>query len=119
MSEVEAITTVIQNYIEAGAKGDSTLMAESFHADATIYGVTDGKAGGGPIQILFDAVQGSPAPNLTGVVGPVDLNVTTATATAVLSDWGGVDFTDQFTLLKDEGSWKILSKVYRDRAADQ
>lgn len=117
MSEVEAITAVIDNYITAGVNGNASQMATSFHADATIHGVTDGKAAGGPIQILFDAVEGNPAPNLTGVVGPVEVNVTTATATAVLSDWGGIDYTDQFTLLKDEGSWKILSKVYRDRSA--
>lgn len=119
MSESAAIAEVIEQYIEGGVRGDSALMAKSFHADATIYGVAEGKAFGGPIQILFDGVEGNPAPNLTGVIGPVEVNVTTATATAVLTDWGGVDYTDQFTLLKDAGAWKILSKVYHDRNSVQ
>ncbi len=115
MSEEAAVTQVLEQYIEGGVKGDSALMAGSFHPDATIYSATNGTSEGGPIQILFDAVEGAPAPNLTGVIGPVEVNTTTATATAVLSDWAGADFTDQFTLLKVDGSWKILSKVYHDR----
>lgn len=119
MSDEAAVTHTIEQYIEAGVKGDSTLMAKSFHPAATIYSVTAGKSEGGPIQILFDAIEGEPAPNLTGVIGPIEVNTTTATATAVLSDWSGAEYTDQFTLLKTEDSWKILSKVYHDRTPSQ
>lgn len=115
MSEEAAVAQTIERYIEGGVKGDATLMAKSFHPAATIYSVNGGESEGGPIQILFDAVDGAPAPNLTGVIGPIEVNTTTATATAVLSDWAGAEYTDQFTLLKVDGSWKILSKVYHDR----
>jgi len=115
MSDQQEITRVIEQYIAGGVAGDSKLMAGAFHADATIYGVADGRVEGGPIQILFDAIEGAPAPKLTGVVGAIELNGTTATATAVLNDWSGINYTDQFTLLKDNGSWKLLNKVYFDR----
>ena len=119
MTDTAKIEAVLENYIAGGVAGDSGLMSKSFHPDATIYGITDeGASEGGPIQILFDAVEGQPAPGLTGVVGPVEVNTNTATATAVLKDWSGVDFTDQFTLLKVQGSWQILSKVYYDRTND-
>lgn len=119
MSAELAVTQVIEQYIDAGVKGDATQMAKSFHPDATIYAVTEGKSEGGPIQLLFDSVAGNPAPNLTGEIGPIEINTTTATATAVLHDWGGADYTDQFTLLQVDGSWQILSKVYHDRNAAQ
>ena len=116
LSEQARIGAVIERYIEAGVAGDSALMSTSFHDDATIYAVNgDGAAEGGPIQILFDAVEGQPAPKLTGELGPIDVNGTTATARVVLSDWAGADYTDQFTLLKTADDWKILSKVYHDR----
>lgn len=116
MSEQQQITNVIERYIEAGVAGDAALMSKSFHEDATIYSVSsEGASEGGPIQLLFDSVEGQPAPNLTGVVGPIDVNETTATARVVLTDWGGADYTDQFTLLKTADDWKILSKVYHDR----
>jgi hypothetical protein len=117
MSDTAEITAVIENYIAGGVAGDSNLMSKSFHDEATIHGVNaDGKSEGGPIRILFDAIEGAPAPGLTGVIGPVEVNSATATATAVLADWSGKDYTDQFTLLKVEGNWQILSKVYYDRA---
>jgi len=119
MSEELAITKVIEQYIEGGVKGDAALMAGAFHPEATIHGVANGRSEGGPIQILFDAVDGAPAPELTGVIGPIEVNTTTATATAVLTNWAGADYTDQFTLLKTEGSWKLLSKVYHDRNSGQ
>lgn len=119
MSNEAAVAQVIEQYIEGGVRGDSSLMAKSFHPAATIYSVTDGKSEGGPIQILFDAVEGAPAPNLTGVIGPIEINTTTATATVVLSDWAGAEYTDQFTLLKTADSWQILSKVYHDRTPAQ
>lgn len=119
MNDVQEITTVLENYIAGGVAGDSGLMAESFHPDATIHGINEGgDSEGGPIQILFDSVEGQPAPGLTGVVGPIEVNTNTATATAVLKDWGGVDYTDQFTLLKVQGNWQILSKVYYNRTND-
>jgi len=118
MNEQLAITGVIEQYIDGGVKGDSSLMSPAFHEDATIYSVVDGKGEGGPIQILFDGVDGQPAPNLTGVIGPIDVNGTTATARVVLSDWAGANYTDQFTLLKAGGAWKILSKVFYDRDSD-
>jgi len=42
------------------------------------------------------------------------VNETTATAKVVLNDWSGAEFVDQFTLLKSDGHWQILSKVYHD-----
>lgn len=115
MSNQAEITKVIERYIDGGVRGDVSVMRPAFHEAATIYSVVDGKSEGGPIQLLFDGVDGAPAPNLTGVIGPIDVNETTATARAVLSDWGGADYTDQFTLLKTDGGWKILSKVFHDR----
>jgi len=114
MSDQAEITKVIQGYIDAGVAGDSALMSKSFHEAATIYAVNDGKGEGGPIQLLFDSIEGNPAPNLTGQIGPIDVNETTATAKVVLSDWSGANYVDQFTLLKTDASWQILSKVYHD-----
>ncbi|MDW3176804.1 MAG: nuclear transport factor 2 family protein [Acidimicrobiia bacterium] len=114
MNDTTQIHNVIDRYIQAGVDGDATAMKSAYHEQATIHLVADGKVEGGPIQILFDAVEGNPAPNLTGVVNSIEVNGTTATATLTLNDWAGDNYTDQFTLLKTD-SWKVLSKVYHDR----
>jgi len=38
--------------------------------------------------------------------------VPVATARLELDDWTGYRFTDLFTLLKIDGQWKIMSKVF-------
>ena len=38
-----------------------------------------------------------------------DLAGTVATARVEITDWQGYDFTDQFTLLKEDGAWKVRS----------
>lgn len=115
MNDTAAIHAVLEQYIQAGVDGDAAAMSVTYHDQATIHSVADGKAEGGPIQLLFDAVDGNPAPNLTGVVNTITVNTTTATATLTLHDWAGANYTDQFTLLKADDTWKILSKVYHDR----
>jgi hypothetical protein len=45
-------------------------------------------------------------------IASIDLNGTVATARVELYNWSGHRFTDQFTLLKYEGEWKIISKVF-------
>lgn len=46
MSEQLAITSVIEQYIDGGVKGDASLMRPAFHEDATIYSVVDGRGEG-------------------------------------------------------------------------
>ena len=111
--DIEAITSVIQAYAEGGRKGDAAIMKPSFRDDATIHGEMDGNLLAGPIHILFDWVAESPpAPDLEANIVNIDLANTVATARVEVVDWLGYRFTDQFTLLKENGTWTITSKVF-------
>ncbi len=67
----------------------------------------------GPIGILFDWVTESPyAPDLEATVVNIDVANTVATARVEITGWLGHRFTDQFTLLKENGAWTITSKVF-------
>ena len=88
-------------------------MKPAFHEQATMYFVTNGKLQGGPIQGLFDAIdKAGPSPSLVGKIGAMDVNETTATVRIELYNWGGARYTDQMSLLKVNGEWKIINKVY-------
>ena len=111
--DIEAITSVIQAYAEGGRKGDAAIMKPAFRDDATIHGEMDGNLLAGPIHILFDWVAESPpAPDLEAKIVNIDLANTVATARVEVVDWLGYRFTDQFTLLKENGAWTITSKVF-------
>ena len=113
ISEYDAISKTVQHYINGGKTGRSDEMKLAFHADATIFGYADQELFGGPIQNLFDWVdQNGPATELQGRITSIDLAESVATVRLELENWGGRRFTDLFTLLKIDGEWKILSKVF-------
>lgn len=112
-SEREAIEKIVRTYIEGGRIGKSADMKPAFHANATIHGYLGPDLFGGPIQLLFDWIDSNePATELTHTVASIDVYETIATARVECHNWGGHRFTDMFTLLKIDGEWKIISKVF-------
>ena len=111
--DIEAIASVIQAYVEGGRRGDAAVMKPAFRENATIHGHMGGGLLAGPIQILFDWVtENPPAPDLDAKIANIDLAETVATARVEITGWLGHRFTDQFTLLKENGAWIITSKVF-------
>src|SRR5215475_7290926 len=113
LSEYDAITRIIQIYVDGGKSGRGADMKPAFHPDATIFGYVGAELFAGPIQQLFDwNDQNGPAKELQGRITSIDLNGTVATVRLELDNWTGHRFTDLFTLLKVGGQWKIINKVF-------
>lgn len=112
-NEYEAIANTIQAYINGGKSGRSADMKPAFHANATIHGYFGDELIAGPIQGLFDWVDANePATELQAWIASIDLNGTIASVRLEEYNWSGHRFTDLFTLLKTEGEWKIINKVF-------
>ncbi len=113
VSEYDVITKVIQRYIDGARSGKGEDMKPAFHQDATIFGYAGPDLFAGPIQLLFDwNDENGPATDLQARIADIDLIDTVATVRLELDNWTGSRFTDLFTLLKVEGEWKIISKVF-------
>ena len=113
LSDYDAITNTVHNYINGGQTGRTAEMKLAFHPDATIFGYVGPDLFAGPIQKLFDwNDQNGPAAELQGRITSIDLIETVATVRLELDNWSGHRFTDLFTLLKVDGEWKIISKVF-------
>ena len=111
--DIKAIASAIQAYAEGGRQGDAAIMKRAFRENATIHGYIGGGLLAGPIQILFNWVtENPPAPDLEANIANIDLAETVATARVEVTGWLGQRFTDQFTLLKENGTWTITSKVF-------
>jgi hypothetical protein len=112
-SESDAIAETIRRYVEGGRSGRGADMRAAFHPGATIYGYIGDELFSGPIEKLFDwNDQNGPAAGLRSRLAGVDVEGSIATARLELDDWTGHKFTDMFTLLKTDGEWKIISKVF-------
>jgi len=112
--DINSISSIIlENYVEGGRRGKSNLMKSAFSKDATIHGFLNGDLLAGPIQLLFDWVDANPpATNLKAEISNIDVVDSIATGKIELSGWFENKFTDQFTLLRENGNWRIISKVF-------
>ena len=114
MSDDKAlIEKTVQYYIDGARSGKGDDMKPAFHPDATIFGYIGEDLFAGPIQNLFDWHDGNgAATELEANIASIDIEGTVATVRLELDNWTGHKFTDLFTLLKVDGSWKIMNKVF-------
>ena len=113
ISEYDAIARTVQQYVEGGKTGRTEEMKKAFHPDATIFGYIGPDLFAGPIQRLFDwNDQNGAAPELQGRIASIDVVESVATVRLELDNWGVHRFTDMFTLLKVDGQWQIMNKVF-------
>ncbi len=113
LSEYEAISKTVQHYVDGARSGRGEDMKPAFHEEATIFGYVGADLLAGPIQRLFDwNDQNGPATEIQARIASIDIIDTIATVRLELDNWTGHRFTDLFTLLKVNGAWKIMNKVF-------
>lgn len=113
VSEYDAIAEVVQRYIAGARSGRGDDMKPVFHQDATVFGYVDDDLFAGPIKQLFAwNDENGPATDLQARIASIDLIETVATVRLELDNWTDYRFTDLFTLLKVDGKWKIMNKVF-------
>ncbi len=117
VSEYDVIAKVVQHYIDGARSGKGDDMKPAFHEDATVFGYVGPDLFAGPIQNLFAwNDDNGPATELEDRIASIDVTGTVATVRLELENWTGFRFTDLFTLLKVDGDWKIMNKVFHVHA---
>ncbi len=113
----KAIEEVVGKYIEGGRTADSSIMKPAFHENAQMSGPAEDGAFSGPIQALYDYVDSNgPATDLDMRIVSITISDERAASVVLHADhWHGKNFTDHFHLLKIDGTWKIMSKIYSEQ----
>ncbi len=113
VSESDAIAKTVQHYIDGARSGKGDDMKPAFHKHATIFGYAGTDLFGGPIQQLFDwSDENGPAAELQARIANIDLVDTVATVRLELENLSGHRYTDLLSLLKIDGGWKIMNKIF-------
>lgn len=118
--EYQAITEVLSQYIEGCKQAKSSIMKPAFNEHATMYSVgVDGKLAGGAIPILFEGIDKDfrPSPDAQAAVTRIEIVGNAASARIDANDMSGISFTDFFHLLKVEGKWTVVSKIFQTHSA--
>ncbi len=119
--DISGIRACVQKYIDGSARGDADLLADAFHPDARMYGHFGGDFMSVPIEEFFNVAKesGPAGKDYKAVVQSVALEGTAAVATLVEENYLAHDFVDYFSLIKVEGEWKIVNKIFHGRPAGE
>lgn len=113
--EEAAVRDALQHYLNGHATGSAEEFRQAFHPRANLYFIRDGQfAERTSADYIAGAKGGGPAPDEARRkrrIDQVDVTGTAAIATIVL-EYPGVTFTDYMSLLKVDGRWQIVAKVF-------
>jgi hypothetical protein len=113
-SDRQAIEQTIGYYFAASDNGDADALGRAFHPEAKMIFVRDGKLTQVTIPEWQDRIRKNPNPpvkaNWRKVVS-VDISGEAAVA-RVESDFATFQFIDYMSLLKVDGEWKIVNKIF-------
>lgn len=111
--DTSRIERLMQTYIEGGRTGSIDTLRPIFHELATICGYVGPDLFAGPIQMFYDwHAENGPAAELEVGQIRIEHEGSAASVRVELDNWTGHRFTDFFTLVKIEGQWQIMSKVF-------
>ncbi len=112
--DYEEVVSTVAQYVEGLRVGSADGVANAFHKDAIMYGFANGELLGGPIKNLYDFVEtNGTAPDIKTRIDVLAITPTTAVVRVDMEkDAIGADYTDFHTLIKLEGAWRIIAKVF-------
>ncbi len=117
-SEVEAVRQAVQHYIDGSYLGSVETLRKVFHPKALMSGYLQGQLLIGTPEPFFSDVEKRPPMAETGApykaeIKSVDVAGPIASVKIVETGFFGVmNFTNFFQLLKEDGEWKIISKIF-------
>ena len=120
IQEYDAIVNVMNRYSEGVRTGSSSVMKPVFHQGCTFYGYYQGSLLAGPIQMLFDWVDGNgPAADIRIRIASVDIRDSIASVRIEIESMMGKlagsspsRLTDLFQLIRIDGNWMISQKSF-------
>ena len=120
-SDIELITSTLMDYIEGSTEGQPQRLKTAFHDDLNLYSIKkDGKlsiwAG---TDYIADTKEGKPTGE-GGKIISIDYENNAAVAKVEISHPKSKStYIDYFMLLKIEGTWTIIHKMYTKRTSNK
>jgi hypothetical protein len=116
MTDREELLALLQRYFDGLYRGDVDLLASVFHPQARLYGEVNGKVLLRDVEPYLEVVATRASPQSLGEaqrmqVAALRIDGSVALATA-RCEMLGFNYLDQLSLLKDEGRWAIVAKLY-------
>jgi hypothetical protein len=116
-SDFNACTTLAQQYFDALYTGDTDLFARIFHPDAMLWCAAGGTYTTLTVPAYLSIVAGRASPASRGdrreeAILSLSIPTPTTAHLRVTELFLPKRFTDDLTLLKQDGVWRIVGKVW-------
>lgn len=114
VQDYDDVLVVVQGYVEGLKTGNVEQLKKTFHKDAVMYGHLPEGLSQGNIENLYTYVEkfGSAA-NIKAHLSVLHKTPTTAVVRVEMeSDAADEDFTDYHSLIKVDGGWKVIAKLF-------
>jgi putative lumazine-binding protein len=113
--ELAPIAAVARDYCDGMMYADEATLRRAFHPKCLVVGHFRGRLECDPLDAFIDACkkEGSIPSGTPYFAEIVSIDVTGDTAVVkVINDYLGSRFTDYLTMVKTEGRWVIVNKVF-------
>lgn len=113
-TEEDAIRAAVEHYLQGHATGDGAHHAMVFHPVSNLYFIRDGELQTVTSADYIARASGKPADNEAERkrrIAMVDVTGDAAVVKVEL-DYPGAFITDYFAMLKIDGEWKIINKIF-------
>ena len=120
MSDEQAISAVVHLYVDGMAFANEGALRKAFHPDAAIIGNYNGAlewtTREGFIKTIVEAGAAPPGTQPEMDVQKIDITGDAATV-RVVDSFTGERYSDHLSLVKIDGRWVIVNKVFHQHAS--
>lgn len=112
--EKDAVRVPLENYLKGHATGDGEFMRKAFHTEGNLIFIREGKFSTRSFADYIAGFTGKPAADEAArkrSIESIDVAGNAASAKIVL-DYPATRFVDYMSLLKINGEWKIVTKIF-------
>jgi len=112
--EEAAVRAAVDHYLQGHATGEAAHFRAAFHPVANLYWVAGDTLAQRTGEAYIAGARGTPPPDEARRrrwISDVDIAGTAAVARVVL-DYPNAVFTDYLSLLKVNGEWKVVNKIF-------
>lgn len=114
VQDYEEVLAAMEGYVNGLKTGNVEELKKTFHQDAIMYGHLGNDLSQGSVDNLYTYVEKfGAAPNIKTNLTVLHKTPTTAVVRIEMEhDAADEDFTDFHSLIKIDGSWKVVAKLF-------
>ena len=111
-NDFKSIATTLNYYLDGGTNNDYSTLIKAFHKDAEVKFINDNnEIESKKAKEFFGGMKPGPKSNRKTRIA--NINVTGHAANAhIVIEFPDFEFNDYMTLLKVNGEWKIVTKIF-------